>query len=178
MQDYKYLHYKSKQPKSNWPKKLLIMLFVTASIAVPASIYLKKSGLAFMEATNQIKMVPAETTSAINEEDVVKRFTFYDILATGETIIQDEEQLFAAAASNKVFLQLNAFKTAAEADDFQVRIKMIELNPTVESLFLKDKGGQWFVVRLGPLENDDEITRTKALLKGNGYKFAVVLRKS
>jgi cell division protein FtsN len=43
---------------------------------------------------------------------------------------------------------------------------------------LKDKGGQWFVVRLGPLENDDEITRTKALLKGNGYKFAVVLRKS
>ena len=84
----------------------------------------------------------------------------------------------SAAASNKVYLQLNAFKTAEEADDFQVRIKMIELNPTVESLFLKDKGGQWFVVRLGPLENDDEITRTKALLKGNGYKFAVVLRKS
>jgi cell division protein FtsN len=180
MQDYKYLHYKNKRPKKSGFKKLFVLLFVIVVIAVPASIYFKQSGYS-IDPTKPVA-TPATPALKINQIDpeVAKRFTFYDILATGESIIQDGEQIATATATadNKIYLQLNAFKTAKEADDFQVQIKLIELNPSIESLFLHDKGGQWFAVRLGPFEKDDDITRTKATLRAHDYPFAVVLRKN
>lgn len=180
MQDYKYLHYKNKRPKKSGFKKLLVLLFVIAVIAVPASIYFKQSAYR-IDPTKPVE-TPSTPALKINQIDpeVVKRFTFYDILATGESIIQDEDQIASATATadNKIYLQLNAFKTAKEADDFQVQVKLIELSPSVESLFLDDKGGQWFAVRLGPFEKEDDITRTKAMLKAHEFPFVVVARKN
>jgi cell division protein FtsN len=180
MQDYKYLHYKNKRPKKNGFKKVLVLLFVGVVVAVPASIYFKKSEYS-LDPTKPLTK-PASPAVEIHQidPDVAKRFTFYDILATGESIIQDEAQIASATAAsdNKIYIQLNAFKTAKEADDFQVQIKLIDLNPSIESLFLDDKGGQWFAVRLGPFEKDDDLTRTKAMLKAHDYPFAVVVRKN
>lgn len=180
MQDYKYIHYKNNRPKKSGFKKLFVLLFVIAVIALPASIYFKRAGYN-LDPTQQVA-TPSTPALKIHQIDpeAAKRFTFYDILATGESIIQDEEQIASATATadNKLYLQLNAFKTAKEADDFQVQIKLIELSPSVESLFLHDKGGQWFAVRLGPFEKEDEIIRTKAALKSHDFPFAVVVRKN
>ena len=178
MQDYKYLHYKSNKPKKNWTKRILVLIFLFFIAVLLIAIYFKEFANSYSAKEIVFKTEKPKVVIDSIAAELVKRFTFYDILATGETIIKDDGQLLASTSNNKIYLQLNAFKTAKEADDFQVNFKIIELQPTVESLFLEDKGGQWFAVRLGPFENDDDIVRTKALLRGNGYVFAVVSRKN
>ena len=78
--------------------------------------------------------------------------------------------------SNKIYIQLAAFKTSEEADNFEARIRLLDLNPKIETLFLPNKGGNWFTVRLGAVETDEELARLKLVLDSNQIKFAVVNR--
>ena len=70
-----------------------------------------------------------------------------------------------------------AFRTAAEADDFVTKLKLLDFSPKIESLFLPNKGGAWFTVRLGAVETDAELARLKLMLESNQISFAIVASK-
>ena len=175
MQDYKHIRYNLENPPRKWGRKLLAAALLLSIGAIPlAYSYYKNGTLLIKEAA--VKAKP-KIDQPIAEVNIPDRFTYYQILAKGEAIIQDKDIPKVDVPSNKIYLQLAAFKTAAEADNFEAQLKLLDLNPKVETLFLPNKGGNWFTVRLGAVETDDELARLKLILDSNQIKFAVVTKQ-
>jgi len=171
MQDYKHLYYNQQKPSKKWGRKLLAILILVLITAIPLANSFYKNGNPFLKYTS---VKSQAKTKPIAEENIPDRFTYYEILANGETIVQDISKV--DVPSSKIYIQLEAFKTADEADNFQVRMKLLDLNPKIETVFLPNKGGNWFTVRIGAVETDDELERLKLQLESNQIKFAVVTK--
>lgn len=172
MQDYKYIRYNQEKPQKKWGRKLLAILILALIAAIPLAYSYYQNGTLLLKDASVKAQVKSEPVAEVNIPD---RFTYFEILAKGEAIIQDISKV--DVPSNKIYLQLAAFKTAAEADNFEAKIKLLDLSPKIETLFLPNKGGNWFTVRLGAVETDDELARLKLVLDSNQIKFAVVNRK-
>ena len=172
MQDYKHIRYNQQKPSRKWGRKLLAILILALIAAIPLAYSYYQNGTLLLKDDSvkaQVKVEP------INEVNIPDRFTYYEILAKGEAVVQDISKV--DVPSSKIYIQLAAFKTADEADNFEAKIKLLDLNPKIETLFLPNKGGTWFTVRLGAVETDDELARLKLALDSNQIKFAVVTRK-
>ncbi len=174
MQDYKHIRKNLESPNKQWGRKLLAILVLLLVAATPLVYSYHQKGSILLKEERIKAQVKIETVKEVNIPD---RFTYFEILAKGEAIIQDKDIPKVDVPSNKIYLQLAAFKTAAEADNFEAKIKLLELNPKIETLFLPNKGGSWFTVRLGAVETDNELARLKLVLDSNQIKFAVVTRK-
>ena len=174
MIDYKHIRTQSQKPKKKWGRKVLALLILMLIGASPLAYSYYKNG-ALLIKDNSVKSQPK--TEAVAEVNIPDRFTYFEILAKGEAVIQDKDIPKVDVPSNKIYLQLAAFKTAAEADDFEAQMKLLDLNPKIETLFLPNKGGNWFTVRLGAVETDDELARLKLALDSNHIKFAVVTKQ-
>lgn len=175
MQDYKHIRYNLEKPKRKSGAKLIAWLIVLLIAGIPLSYnYYKNGTLLIKEDVNKnlIKNDPP-----VKEVNIPDRFTYFQILAKGEAIIQDKDIPKVDVPSNKIYLQLAAFKTATEADDFDAKLKLLDLSPKIESLLLPNKGGVWFTVRLGAVETDEELARLKLVLDSNQIKFAVVSKQ-
>lgn len=175
MQEYKHIRYNLEKPRKKWGRKLLAMLLVLLIGATPLAYSYYKNGTLLIK-DDAVKTEP-KTEEPIAEVNIPDRFTYYEILAKGEAIIQDKDIPKVDVPSNKIYLQLAAFKTAAEADNLEAQLKLLDLSPKIETLFLPNKGGSWFTVRLGAIETDDELARLKLILDGNQIKFAVVSKQ-
>jgi len=175
MQDYKHIRYNPERPPKKWGGKLLALLLVLIICATPLAYSYYKNGT-FLNKEDAVK-TEAEKELPIPEVNIPDRFTYYEILAKGEAIIQDKDIPKVDVSSNNIYLQLAAFRTAAEADNFEAQLRLLDLRPKVETLFLPNKGGNWFTVRLGAIETDEELVRLKLILDGNQIKFAVVSKQ-
>ncbi len=175
MQDYKNIRYNLEKPKKKWAPKLLAWLVVALIAAIPLGYNYYFHGSLFLK-DDAIK-VQAKIDTPVQEVNIPDRFTYFQILAKGEAVIQEKDIPKTDVPSNKIYLQLAAFKTSAEADDFDTKLKLLDLSPKIESLFLPNKGGTWFTVRLGAVETDEELARLKLILDSNQIKFAVVSKR-
>ena len=175
MQDYKHVRYNlEKAPKKRGRKLLAILILLMIAITPLAYSYYQNGTLLLKSDANKPTSKIEEPVVEINIPD---RFTYFQILAKGEAIIQDKDIPKVDVPSNKIYIQLAAFKTADEADNFEAQLKLLELKPKVDTLFIPNKGGTWFTVRLGPVETDDELARLKLALDSNQIKFAVVTKQ-
>jgi len=174
MQEYKHIRYNLEKPPKKWGRKLIAILLVLLISSSPFAYNYYKNGTVLIK-DDSVKSQPK--TEPVTEVNIPDRFTYFEILANGEAIIQDKDVPKLDVPSNKIYLQLAAFKTAAEADNFEAQIKLLDLNPKIETLFLPNKGGNWFTVRLGAVETDDELARLKLALDSNHIKFAVVTKQ-
>ena len=174
MQDYKHVRYNLEKPRRKWGGKLFAILILVLLVAAPLAYSYYKNGTVFLKDDAVMSQPMSEP---VVEVDIPDRFTYFQILAKGEAIIQDKDIPKVDVPSNKIYIQLAAFKTAEEADNFEAKIKLLDLNPKIETIFLPNKGGNWFTVRLGAVETDDELARLKLVLDSNQIKFAVVNRK-
>ena len=172
MQDYKYIRYKQEKPQRKWGRKLLAILMLALIAATPLAYSYYKNGTLLLK---EDAVKPEAKIEPVAEVNIPDRFTYYQVLAKGEAVVQDISKV--DVPSSKIYIQLAAFKTADEADNFEARIKLLDLNPKIETVFLPNKGGTWFTVRLGAVETDDELARLKLALDSNKIKFAVVTRK-
>lgn len=174
MQDYKHIRYNLEKPEKKWGRKVLALLMLLLIGATPLAYSYYKNGTLLIKDAS-LKTQP--NAKPVEEVNIADRFTYFEILAKGEAIIQDKDVPKLDVPSNRIYLQLAAFKTAAEADNFQAQIKLLDLNPKIETLFLPNKGGNWFTVRLGAVETDAELARLKLALDSNQIKFAVVTKQ-
>jgi len=172
MEDYKHIRTQHQKPKKKWGRKVLALLILIVVTTLTYSYY--KNGTFKLKEDVVKSESKAEPVTEVNIPD---RFTYFKILAQGEAVIQDKDIPRLDVPSNRIYLQLAAFRTAAEADNFEAQIKLLDLNPKIETLFLPNKGGNWFTVRLGAVETDSELARLKLILDSNQIKFAVVTKQ-
>ena len=174
MQDYKHIRYNQEMPQKKWGRKLLAILVLLIIATTPLIYSYYKNGTLLLK-EDAVK-APARI-EPVEDVNIPDRFTYFEILAKGEAVIQDKDIPRVDVPSNKIYLQLAAFRTAAEADNFEAQIKLLDLNPKIETVLLPNKGGKWFTVRLGAVETDDELARLKLVLDSNQIKFALVTKK-
>jgi len=171
MQDYKHIRYNQQKPSKKLGRKLLAIVILALIAATPLAYSYYKNGTVLLK---EEAVKPQAKIELISEVNIPDRFTYYEVLAKGEAVVQDISKV--DVPSSKIYIQLAAFKTADEADNFEARMKLLDLNPKIETLFLPNKGGNWFTVRLGAVETDEELARLKLVLDSNQIKFAVVNR--
>ncbi len=139
MQDYKHVRYNLEKAPKKWGRKLLAFLILLLIAITPlAYSYYQNGTLLLKSDVDESKPRRDEPVAEVNIPD---RFTYFQILAKGEAIIQDKDIPKVDVPSNKIYIQLAAFKTAAEADNFEAKLKLLDLCPRVETLFLSNKGG-------------------------------------
>ena len=174
MIDYKHIRTQSQKPQKKWGRKVFAFLILLLIGATPLAYSYYKNGTLIIK-DDSVKAQPK--VESVTEVNIPDRFTYFEILAKGEAVIPDKDILKLDVPSNRIYLQLAAFKTAAEADNFQAQIKLLDLSPKIETLSLPNKGGNWFTVRLGAVETDAELARLKLALDSNHIQFAVVTKE-
>lgn len=107
------------------------------------------------------------------------RFDFYTILPGSESQVSAEEESKlkeeppAPAAKNSYFLQVGAFQTETEADNMKAKLALQGFEAQVQTATIPEKG-VWHRVRVGPLNDLDQINKTKTELATNGFQADLI----
>lgn len=106
------------------------------------------------------------------------RFDFYTILPGSESkvspqdiTIKDEQP--QPTHSYNYYLQVGAFQTEEEADNMKAKLALQGFEALVQTASIPDKG-VWHRVRVGPLNDLDQINKTKEELTNNGFKADLI----
>lgn len=107
------------------------------------------------------------------------RFDFYTILPGSESKVTAEEEnklkeeTTATSVQKSYFLQVGAFQTEVEADNMKAKLALQGFEAVVQTATIPDKG-VWHRVRVGPLNDLDQINKTKSELLTNGFKADLI----
>jgi len=117
---------------------------------------------------------PADTSA----EGDKTRFDFYTILPGSESKVTTEElhikeQQPQPVVAYTYYLQVGAFQTSDEADNMKAKLALQGFEAVVQTATIPDKG-VWHRVRVGPLNNLDEINKAKNDLAANGFKTDLI----
>jgi cell division protein FtsN len=122
--------------------------------------------------------LPAADNNTENTEDKT-RFDFYTILPGSESkVTKEEEDKIKANDQQPViqksyFLQVGAFQTEVEADNLKAKLALQGFEAVVQTATIPDKG-TWHRVRVGPLNDLDQINKTKKDLVSNGFNADLI----
>ena len=125
---------------------------------------------------NAAQPSPAENQADNNEGN---RFDFYTILPGSESKVSKEEEIKIKedtpepTAPKSYFLQVGAFQTDEEADNMKAKLALQGFEAIVQTATIPDKG-VWHRVRVGPLNDLDQINKTKSDLLKNGFKADLI----
>lgn len=120
----------------------------------------------------------AETQAEGNSSpDDKTRFDFYTILPGTERKVTPEEidikEEPQAITPSSYFLQVGAFATEEDADNMKAKLALLGFEAQVQTATIPNKG-ILHRVRVGPLDNLDQINKTKTELSGNGFKADLI----
>jgi len=122
----------------------------------------------------------ADKTSADTDADNgdKTRFDFYTILPGSESKVTTEELNIKEQQPQPVvqytyYLQVGAFQTSEEADNMKAKLALQGFEAVVQTATIPDKG-VWHRVRVGPLNNLDDINKAKNDLAANGFKADLI----
>ncbi|WP_047552129.1 SPOR domain-containing protein [Methylotenera sp. G11] len=106
------------------------------------------------------------------------RFDFYTILPGSESKVTTEdlnikEQQPQPVVQYTYYLQVGAFQTSEEADNMKAKLALQGFEAVVQTAAIPDKG-VWHRVRVGPLNNLDDINKAKSDLAANGFKADLI----
>lgn len=190
--DYKPSPERSKRPSKGSPffSGLLVgfLLGVAASLAVV--MYIKGGESPFATQPDTKKPIAekiaedakksaeteSEKSAAESADNDKTRFDFYTILpgseskvSTEELDIKDQQPVVEYA----YYLQVGAFQTSEDADNMKAKLALQGFEAVVQTATIPDKG-VWHRVRVGPLNNLDEINKAKNDLATNGFKTDLI----
>lgn len=104
------------------------------------------------------------------------RFDFYTILPGSESKVTTEELNIKdqqPVVQYAYYLQVGAFQTGEDADNMKAKLALQGFEAVVQTATIPDKG-VWHRVRVGPLNNLDEINKAKNDLAANGFKTDLI----
>jgi cell division protein FtsN len=124
----------------------------------------------------------AAEKSALASADNIEnqtRFDFYTILPGSESKVTKEEEIKIKenkpqpVIQKSYFLQVGAFQTEEEADNLKAKLALQGFEAVVQTASIPDKG-IWHRVRVGPLNDLDQINKTKGDLLSNGFNADLI----
>jgi len=107
-----------------------------------------------------------DSTAQSNTNEQKLEFDFYKILPGWEEAVTDREfRRKAVRTSREVyFLQVAAFPKAEDADNLKARLALAGIESKIQTAQLPD-GAIWHRVRVGPFNNETELTDSREALK-------------
>lgn len=190
--DYKPSPERSKRPSKGSPffSGLLVgfLLGVAASLAVV--MYIKGGESPFATQPDTKKPIAekiaedakksaeteSERSAAESADNDKTRFDFYTILPGSESKVSTEELNIKdqqPVVEYSYYLQVGAFQTGEDADNMKAKLALQGFEAVVQTATIPDKG-VWHRVRVGPLNNLDEINKAKNDLAANGFKTDLI----
>ena len=121
----------------------------------------------------------ADAMAETNPDSTQNRFDFYTILPGSESKVSAEEEIKIKeetpepALQINYYLQVGAFQTGEEADNMKAKLALQGFEAVVQTATTADKA-IWHRVRVGPLNNLDQINKTKTDLLKNGFKADLI----
>lgn len=121
------------------------------------------------------KPVPAPKSVAAEAAD---RFEFYDMLPDAEVEVAEQPRMPRAAIPPPVsvpgtyVVQAGAFPDFAAADKVKARLALLGVVSEIQAA--DANGVQFHRVRIGPIDNLDELNRLRARLRQNGIEHQVI----
>jgi len=123
----------------------------------------------------------AEKSALANADNIENqtRFDFYTILPGSESKVTKEEEIKIKenepqpVVQKSYFLQVGAFQTEEEADNLKAKLALQGFEAVVQTASIPDKG-IWHRVRVGPLNDLDQINKTKGDLLSNGFNADLI----
>jgi len=102
-------------------------------------------------------------------------FDFYTILPDTESTVTEQEIKNSAATVKKdsYFLQVGAFPNEADADNMKAKLALQGFEAVVQTASIPDKG-TWHRVRVGPLNDIDQINKIRGDLTTAGFNTDLI----
>jgi cell division protein FtsN len=122
----------------------------------------------------------ADDTAVPKEENpdgakTANDFDFYTILPDTESTVTEKEIKDNATTVKKdnYFLQVGAFPNEADADNMKAKLALQGFEAVVQTATIADKG-TWHRVRVGPLNNLDQINKIRGDLTTAGFNTDLI----
>ncbi len=190
--DYKPAPQKTSSSKgSPFFAGLLIGLLLGVAAAVGLTMYINKGDSPFEDkkinapSTESLtaktpKEKTSEESAAPQEESQVNvkpanDFDFYTILPETESTVTEQEIKDNATTVEKdsYFLQVGAFQNAADADNMKAKLALQGFEAVVQTATIADIG-TWHRVRVGPLNNLEQINKIRGDLTTAGFNTDLI----
>ncbi|MEQ1766141.1 MAG: SPOR domain-containing protein [Methylotenera sp.] len=198
--DYKPSPTRSKAPSKGSPflTGLLVGVFLGVAASLTVVMYIKGDNSPFSfqagkesgkpladkikeDAKAKAEKAAAEQVEATNAESSENetRFDFYTILPGSESKVSKEEEIKIKenepqpVVQKSYFLQVGAFQTEEEADNLKAKLALQGFEAVVQTASIPEKG-IWHRVRVGPLNDLDQINKTKTDLVNNGFNADLI----
>ena len=194
--DYKPAPQRANSKGSPFFSGLLVGLLLGVGASLAVTMYLKGADSPFADKkmgtptlTAQERDVPAEkqpkkTMAAANaipqaeNPDGTKpdnKFDFYTILPETESTVTEQEikNTEKSVKKDNYFLQVGAFPDEADADNMKAKLALQGFEAVVQTATIPEKG-VWHRVRVGPLNDVDQINKVRGELTTNGFNADLI----
>jgi cell division protein FtsN len=102
------------------------------------------------------------------------KFDFYTILPeTESTVTEQEVKESSLVKKDNYFIQVGAFQNEAEADNMKAKLALQGFEAVVQTATIPEKG-VWHRVRVGPLNDIDQINKIRSELTTNGFNTDLI----
>lgn len=163
----------SRRRRSGTPGWLLLVIGLLAGAAGLAAYDFVRDRLAApaadgagTPATPAAKPAPAARQPAPAE----KRFEFYEMLPNSEVLVPGEDRdvrrdisRAPVAVPGVYVLQAGAFGSFAEADKLKAQLALLGISSQIQKIMVDER--QYHRVRIGPIDDLDELNRTRMRLR-------------
>ena len=122
------------------------------------------------------KPAAAEPEAAVAEES--ERFEFYDMLPDAEVEVPVQPKTSGGAVPAPIsvrgtyVVQAGAFPNYAEADKVKARLALLGIVSEIQTA--DANGARFHRVRIGPIDNLDQLNRLRNRLRQNGIEYLVI----
>ncbi len=118
----------------------------------------------------------AEPATAVTGES--ERFEFYDMLPDAEVAVPEQTRTAGGAVPGPIsqpgtyVVQAGAFPNFGEADKVKARLALLGIVSEIQAA--DANGAQFHRVRIGPIDNLDQLNRLRDRLRQNGIEYLVI----
>lgn len=166
---------------------VLVGLLIGVLIAAGVALYINFGPKPFVSKVEQAPR-PAQSTPGSQGAPIAlpgkpgdspvekPKYDFYKILPGGEAASAPVSNKPAEAAAEKIYLQVGAFQSPADADNLKARLALMGIEANVQRVDLSEKG-IFYRVRLGAFGTVEAADSMRARLLTEGIEASVVKAK-